>query len=436
MQIKLHSYLGEFESVAKRLKSCRWQRHARSLTVSATVLQPSLLRTPTLVAWTPSISILACLRVVCVLLAAVYCTHAQTIFAPGLPGPIPDPGQVIFSLNYPTAGTIVGMELFFQFTHQCERDLTIDMVAPDGTTVRVMDHGLMRCSGVSTTFTSLNTQVGDPAFFGGHQAAGTWKFIVTDGTVGNSGTLDAWRLTITAKSGGDTCQGSNIDSSLSNSQIDVVFTGGCDGLLTIKNKKNYWTNFVISTTGSATIVPLGGNTNLYAQAGLLPPSGLVGSGTGVIYNLHLSRSGESVSIFVDPTGQTGNGYAKFMNLVQIVLNAVGGSAAATLAITEYQQVAQTFAQMPHFNAAATALFSNPPSIATFFKELGLVVTDLDEVAAFISLIQSVDVGLGSSVIKTVLGAPWRILNTIISAVGNVIDFAFRYPTGSVRVIAQ
>ena len=90
------------------------------------------------------------------------------------------------------------MELVFQFTHQCERDLIMDLVAPDGHTVQVMNRGSQRCGGVSQTLTSDNTQIGDPGFFGGVHAAGVWKLIVKDDSPGFTGTLDFWRLTIGA----------------------------------------------------------------------------------------------------------------------------------------------------------------------------------------------------------------------------------------------
>src|SRR5258708_5395715 len=130
------------------------------------------------------------------------------------------------------------------------------------------------------------------------------------------------------------CVGSIIDSSLSNDQIDVSLTGGCDGVLTIRNKKNYWTNFKISTTGSATATPIGGSSNPYAAAGLLPPSGLIGSSTAVMYDIHFSNKHESITIYVDPTGQTGNGNARWMNFVQVCLNAIPFGSAVQLLIDD------------------------------------------------------------------------------------------------------
>lgn len=123
----------------------------------------------------------------------------QTVQATDVPRAIPDVGQITSAVTFPVSGTIVSMELFFQFTHQCERDLIMDLIAPDGHDVQVMNRGLLRCSGVLQTFTSDNTLIGGAGFFGGAQAAGVWKLVVKDDGVGFTGTLDSWRLTITVE---------------------------------------------------------------------------------------------------------------------------------------------------------------------------------------------------------------------------------------------
>ncbi len=127
------------------------------------------------------------------------CPSSFTVVASDVPLAIPDPGQITSTLTFPLSGPIACMELFFQFTHQCERDLTVDLISPDGRTVGVMDRGLMTCTGTPQTFTSINTQIGEPAFFGGREAAGEWKLIFADDRSGSSGTLDTWQLSITVR---------------------------------------------------------------------------------------------------------------------------------------------------------------------------------------------------------------------------------------------
>lgn len=112
-----------------------------------------------------------------------------------------------------------------------------------------------------------------------------------------------------------------------------------------------------------------------------------------------------------------------MSFVQVFFNIPKGASTAQFAINEYQTVTQAFGQMPHLNNADIALFSNPPDLITFTKELSQLIGSLDEVATFVALIRDIDVSLGLAVIKGVFGLPWRILNTIASAFGNIVDLS-------------
>ncbi len=87
-------------------------------------------------------------------------SQGLSVVATDVPRSIPDPGQTISSLDVTATGTIVDVNLFFQFTHQCERDLRMVLRAPSGSFVSVMDRGLERCSGVATTFISDNRLLG------------------------------------------------------------------------------------------------------------------------------------------------------------------------------------------------------------------------------------------------------------------------------------
>jgi hypothetical protein len=246
------------------------------------------------------------------------------------------------------------------------------------------------------------------------------------------------------------CSNVKIDQSFSNSLMDVSFTGGCIGVLTIRNNKNYWTNFQISPTGIVSFSPVGGDTNLYAKYGLLPPSGLIGSGPPVQYNVSFSNPGDGISVFVDPTGQTVNGGAKLMNIVQITLNAVpipGLSSAVLLVANNYEAVTQAFAQMPDLTGADQALFSSL-NVSLALSELGSFFASPTEVSTFASMVAQIAISNGISVstagltqaliqaLKTLTGAPIRIMYAAILAVGNVFTLDFQYPQGSVQLTAQ
>lgn len=232
------------------------------------------------------------------------------------------------------------------------------------------------------------------------------------------------------------CTNVAIDRSAANGQLDVSLTGDCSAaVLTIRNNKNYWTNFQVLPQGPGTTATPTTGASLYAAAGLLPPSGLFGSGTAVQYNISLAKPGAAVTIYVDPTGQTGNGYAELMNFLQVFINATPGGSIPLTLINDYQDIVQTFAQMPYFKGAAAALFSKSPNPAVFAGDLSLGVIN-GEVSTLTALISRVGVNNSTTTVKTILGTPWRIINTIASAFGNIYDFTFEYPTGSVLLTAQ
>ena len=114
--------------------------------------------------------------------------------ASDVPKNIPDPGQIISALNFPDIGAIEEVTLDFQFSHQCERDLTMDLRHPDGTVFRVMDRGNRTCSGGLQTSASHNPSLSQP--LRGKLAGGMWQLVVTDDSPEFAGTLDSWSLTI------------------------------------------------------------------------------------------------------------------------------------------------------------------------------------------------------------------------------------------------
>ncbi len=123
------------------------------------------------------------------------------VFGTGLPANLNDAGSVTSTLTFPGTGSITGIELFFQFTHECENNLFSTLTSPRGTTVIVQDRGLMRCSGDPQTFTSNNSQI--LQFYEGEDPNGQWTFTMSDidPSDGFTGTLDVFSLDITAQRG-------------------------------------------------------------------------------------------------------------------------------------------------------------------------------------------------------------------------------------------
>jgi len=262
---------------------------------------------------------------------------------------------------------------------------------------------------------------------------------------GGGAVLQAWVLAMQSSSSacGVTAPPS-INTSFSNGVVDATLTPSdspCQYTLTLHNKKNYWTNFQVTTIGSVTAVPIPfppTNTNPYAKFNLLPPSSFfpLPAGEDVSYTVTFSKRGDGLSIFADPTSKSG--HAIFMNFVQGFLNLVPLGGLPTLAIDEYEQIANAFPQMPHLQAATTALFTNPP-----FAHLGSFVTNLAEFAlsptemlTFENLMVVLQVNIGVSAIEGTLGTPFRLLNSFVTSFGNIYTLTFQYPSGSIQLTAQ
>lgn len=120
------------------------------------------------------------------------------VFGSGLPAAIPDPGSVVSTLEFPVFGPIQQIELFFEYTHQCEENLQALLKSPEGTNVLVMTPGGKSCTGTLMTMNSTNSQI--TSFYQGENPSGIWELSMSDVAAAdeNSGTFDEWSLTIEA----------------------------------------------------------------------------------------------------------------------------------------------------------------------------------------------------------------------------------------------
>ena len=279
--------------------------------------------------------------------------------------------------------------------------------------------------------------------------------VYRNGSSAGSGGGMAWAPdTLTVTGSVAPCTKVSIDSSFSFGLINVSFApsspGSCVGVVSISNNKNYWTNYQLKPTGNANYSPLGGNTNFYTNNHLLPPSGLVGSGTAIQYNVSFSTPGDGLSVFVDPTGQQiVGGNAKLFNMVQIILNAIpvpGVSAIVTAAqfvSTDYEIVIQSFAQMPSLTAADQALFYNF-NLLSAISDLGAFFSSPAETAIFGSMVQQILLSDGRTIslsafvsdLVSTFGAAVKVIYAASLAVGNVFALDFQYSQGSVQLNAQ
>jgi len=157
-----------------------------------------------------------------VLLLAAGAGAAPTTYTSGnLATSIPDGATFESAINVTDAGEILDVKVALNAGHSQDDQLNFDLVAPDGTLVRLAhDQGGSGnnfgsgsdCAGGFTEFSDAATTAigsGTPPFVGsfrpekalasliGKPSTGVWKLAVTDDTAGVVGTLWCWKLTLT-----------------------------------------------------------------------------------------------------------------------------------------------------------------------------------------------------------------------------------------------
>ena len=121
-------------------------------------------------------------------------THART---PGLA--IPDNAAAISdAITVPGPGTATSVSVSVDIAHPFIGDLTVELVAPDGT-ARIL-HGRSggNADGIGQTYAPD---------FGGAGIAGDWTLRASDGAPGDAGTLNGWTLTIAHDGAGGSVTG-------------------------------------------------------------------------------------------------------------------------------------------------------------------------------------------------------------------------------------
>ena len=96
-------------------------------------------------------------------------------------------------------GTVVDVEVTLDITHTWRGDLTVDLAAPSGTSVRLHDRSGGSSDNIQGTY-SVSGGTLTPATslsgFVGASGDGTWTLSVADGAGGDSGTLNSWSTTL------------------------------------------------------------------------------------------------------------------------------------------------------------------------------------------------------------------------------------------------
>ena len=121
-------------------------------------------------------------------------THTRT---PGLA--IPDNAAAVSdAITVPGFGTATSVTVSVDIAHPFIGDLTVELVAPDGTARTLHDRSGDNADGIEQTYTPD---------FDGTGIAGDWTLRASDGASGDAGTLNGWTLTVAHDGAGGSVTG-------------------------------------------------------------------------------------------------------------------------------------------------------------------------------------------------------------------------------------
>jgi virginiamycin B lyase len=274
--------------------------------------------------------------------------------------------------------------------------------------------------------------------------AGTYTGQISLASNGVTNSPQVILVTLTVTRGVSACPVTGLKTNVKASNGVIIATASpglnpCEFIITLGNPKTYWTNFRISTTGSVTTQPVGGALNFYTAALVLPASFPIipnpPVGTPASYIVRFTRPGETLTIFADPTIQTGINAAA-MNLAQGLLDLLpSGSGKLTLTIDSVSRIGDAFGQMPHLKAAATALFQSHPDLTQAGNQLYLFFTG-SELSTFNALLVELGAQVIFGTITDALSYVGQLIAAIAADVGNIYTLTFGYPSGSIEFKAQ
>lgn len=146
----------------------------------------------------------------------------STVASTDVPKTISDRTTITSTLTFPGAGTITDVNVTLgNITHTYDADLDITLIAPDGTRVELTsDNGAGGDNYIGTVFddaAATSITAGTPPFTGtfrpegslatlnGKASNGTWTLEIYDDSNTDTGTLNAWSITIAYGSGCSVC---------------------------------------------------------------------------------------------------------------------------------------------------------------------------------------------------------------------------------------
>ncbi len=107
------------------------------------------------------------------------------------------PSEVVSTINVPATGTLSNIRVGVNLTHTYIGDLTVEVIAPDGTTVLLHNLSGGSTDDLITTYPTLTAPAQSLAAFNGKQVNGNWRLRVRDEASIDVGTFNSWRLRLT-----------------------------------------------------------------------------------------------------------------------------------------------------------------------------------------------------------------------------------------------
>jgi subtilisin-like proprotein convertase family protein len=156
-------------------------------------------------------------------IGAVSIHAAVTVPSTDVPKTINDQSKVTSTLNWPVNGTVTDANLLVNIRHTWDGDVGISLARPSGVAVTLWNHSGGDCGGSGDNFTNaiINDQGVTPdctngapytgnvkgapggvvnatvmTAFIGPKPLGTWVLIISDDSLGDTGTLLGWSLTL------------------------------------------------------------------------------------------------------------------------------------------------------------------------------------------------------------------------------------------------
>jgi hypothetical protein len=82
------------------------------------------------------------------------------------------------------------------------------------------------------------------------------------------------------------------------------------------------------------------------------------------------------------------------------------------------------------------MFQSPPDFVSASRDLFNFFRSQTEIATFDALLLNLDAGFTIEFGKQLLGLPFRIINDLVSSLGNIYQVFFGYTAGSVTITAN